>query len=99
MALPNSKKNLNSVLKDLLKGQETANRLSALIMGSEEGKVLMGDILDTFTRVISALEIDEAHKEGGSAESAGPKSKISNKKRKEIDGSDQSGGSRRRFGF
>ncbi|KAJ4779163.1 WRKY DNA-binding protein 70 [Rhynchospora pubera] len=87
--------NFNLILKDLLKGQESAHRLSNLVNGSEEVKGLMGEILDTFSRVIPALQTSEAVNEAGLTESADPKSEISKKKRKGLDGSDQRTGSRR----
>ncbi|KAJ4786051.1 WRKY DNA-binding protein 70 [Rhynchospora pubera] len=87
--------NFNLILKDLLKGQESAHRLSNLVNGSEEVKGLMGEILDTFSRVIPALQTSEAVNEAGLTESADPKSEISKKKRKGLDGSDQITGSRR----
>jgi hypothetical protein len=99
MALPNPKKNLNCILKDLHKGQETAHLLSTVVKGSKEAKGLIGEVLDTFSKVISALETEEPLKEAGSTESADLKTEISNKKRKGIDGSDQRSGSRRRLGF
>ncbi|KAJ1695348.1 hypothetical protein LUZ63_012046 [Rhynchospora breviuscula] len=95
MAVPNSN-NSNLLLKDLLKGQKSAHRLSYLVNGSEEAKGLIGEILDTFSVVISSLQTSEAVKEAGLTESADPKiSEISKKKRKALDGSDQRTGSRR----
>ncbi|KAJ3688353.1 hypothetical protein LUZ61_017517 [Rhynchospora tenuis] len=94
MAVPNST-NFNLILKDLLKGQKSAHRLSNLVNGSEEANGLMGEILDTFSMVISALQTSETVKEAGLTESADPKREISNKKRKGLDGSDQRTGSRR----
>ncbi|KAF3330386.1 putative WRKY transcription factor 70 [Carex littledalei] len=96
MALSNiPKKNLNWILKDLLKGQESAHRLNALIKGSVEARNLMGEILNGFSTAITALQNDEALKETGLTESADLRSEISNKKRKSFDGSDQRSGSRR----
>ncbi|KAF3330413.1 putative WRKY transcription factor 70 [Carex littledalei] len=94
MALPIPKKNLNWI-KDLLKGQESAHRLNALIKGSVEARNLMGEILNGFSTAITALQNDEALKETGLTESADLRSEISNKKRKSFDGSDQKSGSRR----
>lgn len=100
MALSNiPKKNLNWILKDLLKGQESAHRLNALIKGSLEARNLMGEILNNFSTAITALQNDGTLKETGLTESADLRSEISHKKRKGFDGSDQRSGSRRRFGF
>jgi hypothetical protein len=98
MALPNPNKNLNCILKDLLKGQETVHLLRSMVKGSEEANVLIGEIFDTFSKVISAIETDGPLKEAGSTDSADLKTEISNKKRKGIDGSNQRSGSRRRSG-
>lgn len=99
MALPYPKKNLNCLLKDLRKGQESASRLNDLVNGSNhhEASALLGHILDTFSKVISAIETGEAVKEHGAIESADAKitGEICSKKRKGFNGSDQKSRSRR----